>query len=275
MTNTKFAVPPGATDCHHHIYDARYPADPAATKRPPDALIPAYRALQEQLGTSRNIIVQPSTYGTDNRCMLDALDAFEGNARGVAVVAEDVADAELRAMDARGVRGIRFNLRFPAGAGTHAMEQMAQRIAPLGWHMQVNGSSDQIAAQAERLARLECPVVFDHMVMLAPPNALNHPAFKVVGDLLASGRAWMKLSGAYYGSKIGPPTYADIAEIPRAFEKISPNRVIWGTNWPHPAHSAAHMPDDVTLMDLLADWFPADIRQRILVDNPAALYGFR
>jgi D-galactarolactone isomerase len=269
----RFSMPALACDCHHHIYDRRFPAHPSATLLPDDASIADYRLLQRRLGLQRNVIVQPSTYGVDNRLLVDSLKAFGGNARGVAVVDTRVTDAELRALHVAGVRGIRFNLSFLVGITADMMEPLAQRIAPLGWHMQVNGTADKLLSFADVLQRLACPVVFDHMGQLPQPQGTAHPAFALYSRLLASGRAWFKLSGAYITSK--QSDLADAGAVARALISLAPDRMVWGSDWPHPTKKANEKPDDAAVLDKLAEWAPsAALRQKILVDNPAVLYGY-
>src|SRR5690242_21360392 len=159
----KLRAPAGAADCHHHIYDSKYPVDPRSTLRPGDASVEDYRALQRRIGTSRNVIVQPSTYGTDNSCTLDALAAFGPTARAVAVVDTTVPDAELKRMNGLGVRGIRFNLA-QAGATTPEMiEPLSKRVNDLGWHIQINAPAAKIIEIKDILNRVPTPIVFDHL----------------------------------------------------------------------------------------------------------------
>jgi D-galactarolactone isomerase len=266
-------APPDAADCHHHIYDHRFPVAPTAKLRPPDALVPEYRLLQQRIGTTRNVVVQPSTYGTDNRCMLDALKQFGPTARGVAVVNTSVTDDELKRLHDQGVRGIRFNLVQAGATSLDMMLPLSGRVHDLGWHVQIHMLADQIATIEDLLRKLLSPIVFDHMARIPGEIGVNHPAFRIVSGLLEEGRAWVKLSGAYMDTKIGPPTYADRGAIAKAFVSVAPERLIWGTDWPHPTEQVK--PDDAHLFDLLADWVPdQSTRTRILVDNPEILYGF-
>ena len=268
-------LPPNACDCHHHIYDARYPAHPSASLLPGDALVPDYRAFQERIGNTRNVIVQPSTYGTDNRLLADALKAFGGTARGVAVVDADVSDDELRRLHAAGVRGVRFNLSFMVGITVEMMEPVARRIAPLGWHMQVNGSADRLLAARETLLRLPVPLVIDHLGQVPQPDGIAHPAYRLLSELLAQGRTWVKLSGPYISSKTGAPAYADAAAVARALIAAAPDRLVWGSDWPHPTKKPDDKPDDAHLVDLVSTWAGTDaLRRKIFVDNPASLYGY-
>jgi len=272
----KTKAPPNATDCHFHIYDARYPADPKAVLHPGDATVEDYRRLQKRLGITRCVIVQPSTYGVDNRLLLDCLAIFGiANARGVAVVNTGVRDAELRQMHAAGVRGIRFNL-VQAGATTPDMiDPLARRVAPLGWHIQIQASADQIVAGQEVWQRVPCPVVFDHMGHVPEPQGTGHPVFAVICRLMQKGRAWVKISGFYMETAVGPPTYSDRVAIAKAYAKEAPERLVWGSDWPHPTEKDDGKPDDALLFDLLATCIPDEgLRNRVLVEHAAALYGF-
>jgi len=270
----KLAAPPDTTDCHHHIYDSKYPADPKATLRPGDATIDDYRALMARIGIVRHVIVQPSTYGTDNSCTLDALAAFGPEARAVAVVDTTVTDAELKRMDGLGVRGIRFNLA-QAGATTPEMiEPLSKRVNDLGWHIQINATAEKITAIMPILERVPSPIVFDHLAHVPEPDGVSNPYFAKILALLDKGKTWVKLSGAYADSKLGPPDYPDSSELARAYVKAAPDRLVWGSDWPHPSERETK-PDDAALFDLLLDWAPGEaIRNRILVENAAVLYGF-
>jgi predicted TIM-barrel fold metal-dependent hydrolase len=270
----KLRAPTNAADCHHHIYDARYPVDPKAALRPGDALVEDYRALQRRIGTTRHVIVQPSTYGTDNACTLDALAAFGAEARAVAVVNDSVTDAELKRMDALGVRGIRFNLA-QAGATTPAMiEPLSKRVNQLGWHIQINATAPIIMSIMDTLDRVPCPIVFDHLAHIPQPAGINDPLYARVRALIDKGKTWIKLSGAYQDTKVGPPTYADATAVARAYVKAAPERMVWGSDWPHPSEQQTK-PDDALLFDLLAEWAPEEtVRNRILIQNAEALYGF-
>jgi predicted TIM-barrel fold metal-dependent hydrolase len=270
----KLRAPADAADCHHHIYDAKYPVDPRSTLRPGDASVEDYRALQHRIRTSRNVIVQPSTYGTDNSCTLDALVAFGPTARAVAVVDTTVSDAELKRMNGLGVRGIRFNLA-QAGATTPEMiEPLSKRVNDLGWHIQINAPAAKIMEIKDILNRVPSPIVFDHLAHIPEPEGTAHPLFGVVLALIDKGKTWVKLSGAYADTKIGPPTYSDSSAVARAYVQKAPERLVWGSDWPHPSERD-NKPDDAILFDLLLDWAPEErVRNRILVQNPETLYGF-
>ena len=267
-------APANATDCHHHIYDSRFPVDPKATLRPGDATVADYRALQRRIGTTRNVVVQPSTYGTDNRCMLDALAQFGPTARGVAVVDTSVADDELARLNAAGVHGIRFNLVQTGATTIEMVAPLAARVAKLGWHVQIHARPTLIVGNAALWRDLPCQAVFDHMGHPQEPAGANDPVVGLLGELARDGRAWVKLSGVYMDSKVGPPSYADCTAVARAYIEAAPARMVWGSDWPHPTEKTTK-PDDAILFDLLGQWAPdAATRTRILVDNPARLYGF-
>ncbi len=271
----RLKAPASATDCHHHIYNGKYPVDPKATLRPADALVDDYRALQRRIGTTRNVVVQPSTYGTDNRCHLDALAAFGSTARMVAVVNDGVSTEELKRMHALGVRGIRFNLA-QAGATTPEMiEPLSKRINDLGWHIQVNAPAGKLMEIMPILERVPSSIVFDHLAHIPQPDGVDHPLFARVRALLDKGHTWVKLSGAYADTKVGPPTYADSSAVARAYATAAPERCVWGSDWPHPTEQQKQLPDDAVLFDLLTDWVPDEkTRHRVLVENPATLYDF-
>jgi len=268
-------APPNACDCHMHIYDAERfsPARPGSRMQA-HATVEDYRRLQKRIGTERTVIVQPAAYGTDNRVTLDAI-AQLGNARGVAVVFPDVSNAELDKLHKGGVRGIRFTVFDPATAVTkiEMIEPLAKRMADIGWHVQIHMRGDQIVANADLLRRLPSVIVIDHMGRVPFPDGTTHGSFKVVCDLIDKGKTWLKLSGAYQDTTVGPPTYADATGLAQAYVKAAPERMIWGSDWPHPTEQ--DKPNDALLFDLLSTWAPAaTTRQRILVDNPETLYGF-
>jgi len=269
----KLKAPANACDCHMHIYDAKYPTDPKATLKPADALVADYKLLQKRIGTGRNVVVTPSTYGTDNRVTLDAIAQIGPTARGVAVVDATVTDAELKRLNGLGIRGIRFNL-VQAGATTAEMiEPLSRRVNDLGWHIQIHMKGEQIAGIEDLLLRVPSPIVFDHLGRLAQPNALDNPGFKTISKLIDKGRTWVKLSGAYQDSKVGAPSYSDTVPVARAYIKAAPQRVVWASDWPHPTEK--EKPNDAVLFDLLAEWAPDPASHTaILVQNPATLYGF-
>jgi len=271
----KIKMPADACDCHHHIYDGRFPIAPSATLKPGDAKPADYRVLQKRIGTSRSVVVQPSTYGTDNSCTLDGMAQLGPSSRGVAVVDTSVTDAELKRLHGLGIRGIRFNL-VQAGATTVEMlEPLSKRVNDLGWHVQIHQLADGIVKMEDVLAKVASPIVFDHMGRIPKDVGINHPAYAVISRLIDKGRTWVKISGAYMDTKVGPPTYADSTRLAQAYVKAAPQRMVWGSDWPHPTQKDDDKPNDAILADLLLEWAPDEAtRNRILVDNPAAIYGF-
>jgi D-galactarolactone isomerase len=272
----KLKAPANAADCHMHIYDPdHFPMPPNPRVAPNNAAVPSYKLLQQRIGTTRVVIVTPRNYGTDNRVTLDAIKQL-GDARGVAVVNPTVTDAELKALNAGGIRGIRFSLGDPASRAVtpEMVEPLAKRVADLGWHIQFNVDGEQVDELAAILRRLPTPMVFDHLAHPPLPAGIEHSSHKVVRELIDKGRTWVKVSGAYSNSKVGPP-YPEATKIAQAFIKAAPERMVWGSDWPHPGLPNNNKPDDAFLFDLLTEWAPDEpTRNRILVDNPAALYGF-
>ncbi|GLR88752.1 amidohydrolase family protein [Bradyrhizobium iriomotense] len=270
----RLRAPAHACDCHFHIYNSQFPAAPNASITPPDALVQDYLRLRSRLGVSRGVIVTPSTYGTDNSCTLDAMAQLGDSVRGVAVVDTSVSDAELSRLHERGIRGIRFNIARAGATTVEMIEPLAARIAAFGWHVQIHMSADAIIANGAIFERLPVSVVFDHLGRIPQPQGKNHPAFALISRLLAEGKAWVKLSGAYQDTRVGPPDYADVAEVARAYIKQAPDRLLWGSDWPHPSKGNFGLPNDALLFDLVAGWAGPEAWTRILVSNPEALYGF-
>lgn len=280
-------APANACDCHHHIYDeARFPPATPGGRFQPNARVEEYRLLQQRLGTTRSVIVTPAPYGPDNAVTADALVKFGPNARGVALLSPDVTGQELKRLADGGFRGVRVAMANPAtgGAGSiEALEPTARLAAGVGWHVQLAMRADQIVAAADILNRLPTPMVFDHLGMLGPLGA-KHPAFAVIRRLMDKRKAWVKLSGAYIQTVIsadGSMTvgytkdYTAATRAAQAFVQASPERLVWGSDWPHPGLGANEKADDAELFDLLRVWAPnAATRHRILVENPEALYGF-
>lgn len=270
------AAPEGACDCHMHVYDPRFAPSPHWKNPPPVAPVEAYRLFQKRIGTSRTVVVTPSTYGIDNSCTLDAVRQMGGAARGIAVVDADVADAELQRLRDGGVVGLRVNFVSPQSWGTttpQMLETLAQRVKPLGWHIQILMSAEQIATHRAVLERLPTTMVFDHLARIPQPAGTRHEAFGIVTGLMRQGRAYVKLSGAYMDTATGAPEYADVSAVARAFVDAGPAQVVWGSDWPHPTEK--QKPDDAVLFDLLKRWAPDEkVRRQILVDNPTRLYQF-
>jgi predicted TIM-barrel fold metal-dependent hydrolase len=274
----KLKAPANACDCHHHIYDpARFAMVPTPGRpAPSNGSMQEFRLLQKRLGTTRHVVVQPRNYGVENEVTLDALKQAGGNARGVVVVRPTITDEDLKRFDAAGVRGIRFSIGDPKSRVVQPdmIEPLAKRIAPLGWHIQFNMEAGQVVELADILRRLPTQLVFDHLGNPTLPAGIEHPSHAIIRDLVDKGRAWVKLSGAYSNTKIGPPDYPDATKIAQTFVKAAPERLVWGSDWPHPTETGTK-PDDAVLFDLMTVWAPDEkIRNRILVNNPETLYGF-
>lgn len=289
-TAPSFPVPADACDCHMHVFgtEDRYPLAPQRSYTPPEATLEDYRAMTGVIGTTRNVFVQGSAYGTDNRCLVDALARSGGAAKGVAGIDEGTDDETLAQLTEAGVCGARvnaasFGVRSVDEIG-RAIEATAERIKPHGWHLQLFAHLDSIAALAPLLKRLDLPLVVDHMGMARAALGTEQAGFRELVDLVANG-AWVKVSGAYRVSEAGPD-YADAAPIARALIRAAPSRVVWGSDWPHTGkHPNARLEaaprieyrplDDGRLLGLLADWVDDEATlHAILVDNPARLYGF-
>jgi D-galactarolactone isomerase len=269
-----FKVPPNTADCHFHIYDNRVP--PAAGGLPaPDATPDDYRALQARLGTTRGVVVQPSLYGTDNRPTLAGMAALGPNFRGVAVVTPAVSDAELQRLHGLGIRGVRFNLAQAGTTTLDMLEPLSQRVDALGWHCQINMPGDKIVAASDTFLKIRGKLVFDHLAHCPQPAGVQSDTFKLMRRLLDQGNTWVKLTGLYADTTVGPPSYADTVAVARAFAAAAPTRCVWGTDWPHPTERQDNKPDDALLLDLFPTFVPNEAdRTRILVDNPAELYDF-
>jgi len=258
-----------------HVFDARFPQAPQARRQEADATVADYRALQQRLGLERVIVVQPTAYGKDNRCTLDAVARLGPGARGVAVVDDNVSDAELERLTRGGMCGVRFRMLDTPELGYDALESMAARLAEHGWHVQFQMDGRDFETREALLMRLPCTLVIEHIGKFLEPVPPEHPGFRALQRLIDGGRCWVKLSGAYMMSKSGPPHYSDIGVLAKALVRHAPERLVWASNWPHPSERGGALPDDAGLLDLLAEWAQdAAVRDRILSANPARLYGF-
>ncbi|MES3003551.1 MAG: amidohydrolase family protein [Pseudomonadota bacterium] len=263
--------PPGATDCHVHIFDPRFPCAPG--REQPASTVDDLLRLRRRLGLSRSVIVHPSSYGADNRALFDALERLGDSARGVAWVTPATTDEELRHMHALGVRGIRLYLARDNAPTAQDLRAYATRIAPMGWHIELVVKGPQLMAAEQALMDLPCPIVLDHFAHLKQPEGLRQPAGEAVLRLLGKGNTYLKLSCVYAVS--ADAGFGDLAPTAREFIAAAPDRMLWGTDWPHTTVKSGPKPDAARLFDLLAAWEPASaVRDRILVDNPARLYGF-
>jgi predicted TIM-barrel fold metal-dependent hydrolase len=270
----KQEAPALSCDCHFHIFGPfdRYPLSEGRTYTPPPALIPQYLELAETVGLQRMVVVQASIYGTQNAVTLDAIQQFGlHRARGVAVIDDSFDDAALRRLHEQGIRGVRFNMVSGNGTPEDQLEALARRVAPLGWHIQIYADGAKMLEIGTLLAGLPVEVVIDHCGGVKAALGVQHPQFQALLRLLDSGRAWIKLS-SYRASSTGAP-WEDVEANVKALVAAAPDRCVWGTDWPHSQMNP--YPEAGVLLDQFFAWVPdAGVRQKVLVDNPARLYGF-
>jgi D-galactarolactone isomerase len=273
-TAPRLRVPPGAVDTHMHVYERRFPLAPTAPSVPPEAPVAAYREVMRRLGLARCVVVQPTAYGFDNACTLEAVAALGGAARGVAVVAPSVTDGELERLTRAGIRGLRFHMLRGGVLPWSSLDALAARVHAFGWHVQLQLDGRELGDREAAIRALPGRFVIDHVGKFVEPVGVDHPGFEALRRLLDTGRGWVKLSAPYETSKAGPPVFGDVGALARTLVAHAPERMLWATNWPHPS-AGPPPPDDAMLLDLLLDWAPDDAtRRRILVHNPAELYGF-
>ncbi len=274
---TRFVPPAGACDAHCHVFGPahRFPFAPDRTYTPPDSGFEELIALHDGLGLGRAVLVQASCHGKDNSALIDALRRGKGRFAGVAMIDESTDDDQLAEMHGVGVRGIRFNfvrhLREPVG--TTRVLALAERVASLGWHVELHLDAEQIPRHRGLFDGLETPFIIDHMGRMKASVGLDQEPFRFLREMLGrEEKAWVKVSGAERLTGKGPP-YDDVVPLARALIEAAPDRILWGTDWPHP--NVPQMPDDGDLVDLLSDFAPEEgIRNRILVENPERLYDF-
>ena len=292
-TAPSFAVPAGTCDCHVHVFDpAKFPYAEKRIYTPPSGTLEELEALHKSLHIDRVVVVQPSVYAADNSATLDAIRRMgAARARGVAVIDRSTSTGAIDEMHAAGVRGVRLNLntnvagKFDAAGAKALLDATAKQLEGRDWHVQFYTGLDTIAGLKEHLTQLPFPVVFDHFGRAKAELGPDQPHFDVLLDLVKSGHVYVKISGAYRCSKQAPD-YADVTPLAQALVKANPDRLVWGSDWPHPdsdagrgkplTHIAAPFPiDDGLVFNQLAKWVPDEAtRKNILVDNPARLYGF-
>ena len=272
-----YVPPPGAVDAHCHVFGPgdEFPYAPERKYTPCDAGKDLLFATRDFLGLSRNVVVQATCHGADNRAMVDALHAADGLARGVATITPGISDAELKALDKAGVRGVRFNFvkRLVDPKPDAYYMSLVDRIAPLGWHVVVYFEAADLAERWGFFTSLPTTVVVDHMGRPDVTKPLDGPEFGLFVKLMAEHRnVWSKVSGPERLSVSGPPTYDDFVPFARHVVESFPDRVLWGTDWPHP-NLKSHMPDDGALVDLIPRVAPtAELQHRLLIENPTRLY---
>jgi 2-pyrone-4,6-dicarboxylate lactonase len=276
LTPPAFAVPAGACDSHVHVFEAaeRYPRVDKPHYTLPDGGLKKLQRMAEVMQLQRFVIVQPSYYGTDNRCMLDALAVVGTRARGVAMVTEACPDAELQAMHERGVRALRLDLflrsNWPTADIIRYIEASVRRTQALGWHVQFYTPGWVVRDLLPFLKELDATFVIDHMGYMLESDGLTNADFDRLLEVARAGRGWIKLSAPYRLAKDG--NFERLKPKARAIIAAAPDRVIWGSDWPHIPEGGK---DTGTLLNLLCDWAPDDlVRRRILVTNPATLFDF-
>ena len=270
----KIKTPSGACDTHMHFYDTKIPGAPG-TFLPGDFTVAQYRELQKKLGLERVIVVQPNAYADDNTVTVNAMKELGKAAKGVAVVKPDVKEAELKRLTDAGICAVRIMTLHGALLGFDVMDAVMKRVHPYGWHPNIQLDGRELPKHEAQIKRLPGKFVIDHTGKFLEPVAPDHPAFRSLLNLVDTGRCWVKLSAPYETSKSGAPKYEDVGRLAKALVRHAPERMMWASNWPHPSARKPAPPDDVALLDLLADWAPdASVQKKILVDNPAELYGF-
>lgn len=267
-------APAGICDTHIHFYDRRYPALPG-TLNPLDASVDDYRQVMQWLGIQRAIVVQPNAYGDDNRATIAGVKALGDCARAAVVVKPGVDDATLEKLTRDGARAIRFMNLLGGTLTFQHMDEMAARVQPFGWSAVVQLDGRTLPEHEAQLHRLPVNYVIDHCGKFLEPVAPDSAAFRTMLRLVETGRCWVKIAAPYEFSKEGAPGFEDIGRLMRILIKEAPERVIWASNWPHAMAEKLGYPNDAALLDLLLAWSPDErTRHRILVDNPAELYGF-
>ena len=276
MIQARWPVPVDGCDCHQHIYDLdAYPLPQLSPVSPPRASWADYLAVRAELGISRCVIVQPMGYGFDNRCTLDALKAAAGSARAIISMPPETTDEALDSLGQAGVVGVRFQMVPNSGniMTWDDMSPIAQRIAPLGWNINLQLDGRTLADYEALIARQPCRMVIDHVGKFLEPVTPWDPAFAALRRLLDTGNVWVKLSAMYETSRTGAPEYRDVGLLAETLVRHYPERCLWASNWPHPGQ--LQRPDDRSLLALLDSWCPSQtVRDQILVHNPANLYGF-
>jgi predicted TIM-barrel fold metal-dependent hydrolase len=290
-TPVNFDVPPGACDCHTHIFGdlARFPFARERTYTPESASVAELRALHRALHTTRVVIVQPSVYGADNACTVDAVRQLAPDARGVAVIDDATSDSALDEMNGIGIRGIRLNLETggvtdPAIA-RQRLQRAVQRLQGRDWHIQIYTRLSVIGSLEDLIMAAPLPVVFDHFGGAQAALGIRQPGFDVLVNLVHAGKAYVKLSAPYLSSNQSPD-YQNVVPLAQALVAANPQRILWATNWPHPDSSQVvgrkatdiaplRKVDDGRIFNQLAVWVPSpEVRRTILVANPARLYGY-
>lgn len=276
----RFTLPPGTIDSHAHIFGTldEYPFSPTRGYTPPEATLDSYLELHKTLGgIKRAVLTQPSVYGIDNTCMLNAVDKMQGNFLAIVALDDTVTDKQLEQLHARGARGVRVNLADKGGNpfdGPRAVQKFTERIKDLGWHLEVLIKVHEFDDLRSTMNQMAVDVSFGHLGYMKTDNPMDAQGFRELLDLLRDGHCWVKLTGTYRITTSAHTPYDDVIPYAKALIAANEDRIVWGTDWPHPVFKG-NMPKDGALLDQLADWAPSEaLRKKILVDNPQALYGF-
>jgi 2-pyrone-4,6-dicarboxylate lactonase len=267
-----FVAPAGACDAHCHVFgpEQRFPYAPGQGYYPPPSPREALLALHAAMGLSRGVIVQGAEYAFDNGIVLDAIAAAPERYRGIAVLDPQASDAELERLHRGGVRGVRLSLLHGASGDPATWQRLATRIRPLGWHLELHLQPADIIRFSDAIAALPLPVVIDHIARIPAAGGISQPAFQALLELVRRDNGWVKISGL---ERITAPPYAAVVPLAKALLAAAPQRIVWGSDFPHP--KLDYRPDDAALLDLIPLFAPdAADRQRLLVDNPARLYDF-
>jgi D-galactarolactone isomerase len=277
MTRKKptLAVPAGAVDTHMHVYHAEVPPQPGGPPLPGDYREDKYKAMRDALGLQRVVVVQPNAYRFDNTVALKAMEALGPGAKGIAVVGETTPEAEIDRLAKAGMVGARlFQLQWGA-VGFERLHAVMPRVQPFNWIANLQLDGRDLPKWEESIRKLPGRFIIDHIGKFLEPVAVDSAPFKSLLRLLDTGRCWVKIAAAYETSKTGAPKYEDVGALAKALIRHAPERTLWASNWPHPSAPKDAVPDDADLLDLLLDWAPDDAtRRKILVDNPAGLFGF-
>ncbi len=272
----RLQMPPGAIDCHAHVFESRYPLSPNRGYTPPDSTLDQMLEMHSLLGIERVVLVQPSVYGTDNSAILDAMALIPKRARCVVALDISVTDDELARLDARGVRGVRLNLDNRGGMPIDMAEvpRLARRLRSLGWHLEFLFSGPRLEELAPLLRSLPVPVSVGHFGYMPASAGVGYPPFRLLCRLVAEGNTWVKLSAPNRLGVGDLPPWSEVEALAQALVEVDANRLLWASDWPHPNRFGAQ-PNDADLLEQLGKWAPdADIRRRILVDNPVSFYRF-
>ncbi|WP_447527980.1 amidohydrolase family protein [Vreelandella sp. TE19] len=271
----RFKAPAGATDCHAHIFLPGFEAQPGGPQIAELATVENYKELQQWLGLSRVVITQPNAYQTNNGALVQALEQFGPDvARAIAVITPETPREEIERLHEKGVRGARI-MQLPGGAvGVDRMLAVEEVIQDMGWHLMVQFNGRDLADHYAELEKIKGRYIIDHIGKFIDPVAADDSRVDDILRLIDKGNAWFKICGAYETSLAGGPDYADVAPIAKRVIGHAPDRVIWGANWPHVGVKREQYPSDAEQLDVLLDWADEQTRQKILVDNPAFLYGF-